>query len=96
MKVIIEPKAKKYIESKGEDTVRLWLDGCGSWGPSEPKPSVEMGKPEESELDDFDLYEVDGIHAYVDVGVLTKDDELIVKHAKILFKEKLIVEGMAF
>ncbi len=55
-----------------------------------------MGKPEESELDDFDLYEVDGIHAYVDVGVLTKDDELIVKHAKILFKEKLIVEGMAF
>ena len=94
MKVVIDEKAKKYIQSKGEDSIRLWLDGCGSWGPSEPKPSVEMGKPEE--LDDFDLYTVDGINAYVDVGVLTKNEELVVKHAKILFKEKLIVEGMAF
>lgn len=55
-----------------------------------------MGKPEEEDLEDFDLYTVDGINAYVDVGVLTKNDELVVKHAKILFKEKLIVEGMAF
>lgn len=94
MKVIIDEKAKKFIESKGEDSIRLWLDGCGSWGPSEPKPSVEMGKPEE--LDDFDLYTVDGIKAYVDVAVQTKNDELLVKHAKILFKERLIVEGMAF
>lgn len=94
MKVIIDPKAKKFIESKGEDSIRLWLDGCGSWGPSEPKPSVEMGKPEE--VEDFDLYTVDGINAYVDVGVITKNDELVIKHAKILFKEKLIVEGMAF
>jgi hypothetical protein len=30
MKVIIEPKAKKYIKSKGEDSIKLWLDGCGS------------------------------------------------------------------
>ena len=94
MKVIIDPKAKKFIESKGEDSIRLWLDGCGSWGPSEPKPSVEMGKPEE--LEDFDLYVVDGINAYVDVAVQTKNGELVVKHAKILFKERLIVEGMAF
>ena len=30
MKVVIEPKAKKYIQSKGEDSVKIWLDGCGS------------------------------------------------------------------
>ncbi len=30
MKVIIDPKAVKYIQSKGEDSIRLWLDGCGS------------------------------------------------------------------
>ena len=96
MKVIIEPKAKKYIKSKGEDSIKLWLDGCGSWGPSEPSPSVEVGKPEDDVIEDFDLYEVDGINAYVDVGVLTKNDELIVKHAKVLFKERLVVEGMAF
>lgn len=94
MKVIIDPKALKFIQSKNEDSIRLWLDGCGSWGPSEPKPSVEMGKPEE--LEDFDLYTIDGINAYVDVAVQTKNEELVVKHAKILWNEKLIVEGMAF
>lgn len=96
MKVTIEEKAKKYIKEQGADSIKLWLDGCGSWGPSEPKPSVEMGKPEEEELDDFDLYEVDGLKAYVDVAVNAKNDELVVKHAKVLFKEKLVVEGMVF
>lgn len=94
MKVTIEPKAKKYIQSKGEDSIRLWLEGCSSWGADEPKPSVQMGKPKE--LDDFDLYTIDGIKAYVDKGVQTKDDELIVKHAKVLWNEKLVVEGMAY
>ncbi|NLC04058.1 MAG: hypothetical protein GX787_07270 [Tissierellia bacterium] len=55
-----------------------------------------MGKPEDDVIEDFDLYQVDGINAYVDVGVLTKNDELIIKHAKVLFKERLVVEGMAF
>lgn len=94
MKVIIDPKAKKFIQSKGEDSIKLWLDGCSSWATSVPKPSVEMGKPEE--LEDFDLYTIDGINAYVDVGVVAKNDELKVNRAKILFKEKLIVEGMVF
>ncbi len=30
MKVIIDPKALKFIQSKNEDSIRLWLDGCGS------------------------------------------------------------------
>lgn len=94
MKVIIDPKALKFIQSKGEGSIQIWLDGCGSWGPSEPKPSVEMGKPEDTE--DFDLYEVDGINAYVDVAVQAKDDQLVIKHSKILWNEKLVVEGMSF
>lgn len=53
-----------------------------------------MGKPKE--LDKFELYTIDGIKAYVDTGVQTKNDELIVKHAKVLWNEKLIVDGMAY
>lgn len=94
MKVIIDPKAKEFIESKGEDSIMLWLDGCGSWGPSDPKPSVEMGKPEE--LDDFDLYTVDGFNAYVDFQVEATDDELAIKLEESLMDEKLIVEGMKY
>ena len=30
MKVIIEEKAKKYIKEQGADSIKLWLDGCGS------------------------------------------------------------------
>ena len=58
----------------------------------EPLPSVKMGKPEDA--DEYDKYEVDGIEAYVRCDIQAKGDELTVKHSKILFSEKLVVEGM--
>lgn len=30
MKVTLDPKAVKYIKSKGSDSVTLWLEGCSS------------------------------------------------------------------
>ena len=51
-----------------------------------------MGKP--SELGEYDKYEVDGIDAYVKSDVQAKGDEIKIKYSKILFSEKLIVEGM--
>lgn len=53
-----------------------------------------MGKPEE--LDDFDLYTVDGFNAYVDFQVEATDDELAIKLEESLMDEKLIVEGMKY
>lgn len=47
-------------------------------------------------MDDYDKYEVDGIDAYVRCGVDAKNDELKIKYSKMLFKEKLTVEGMMF
>lgn len=61
----------------------------------EPQPSVRMGKPEE-DIDDFDKYDSDGIEIYVRCDVQAKNDELKVKYSKILWNEKLIVEGMLF
>lgn len=53
-----------------------------------------MGKPED--LEEYDKYEVDGIDVYVRVDVVTKNDELKIKYSKLLWNEKLTVEGMAF
>lgn len=94
MKVILEPKALEFIKSNGEDSVEAWLEGCSSWGTSEPKPSVKMGKPKD--LEEYDKYEVDGIDIYVRADVITKNDELKINHSKLLWNEKLTVEGMEF
>ena len=53
-----------------------------------------MGKPENTE--GFDLYKVSDIDVYVKSDVIAKDDELNVKYTKILWKEKLTVDGMLF
>lgn len=94
MKVIVDPKAVKFIESKNEDSIVVWLDGCSSWGVGEPKPSVMVGKPDD--IDDYDEYKVSNINVYVRCDVQTKNDELKIKYSKILWKENLVVEGMLF
>ena len=53
-----------------------------------------MGKP--ANINDYDKYEVNGIDAYVRSDVDAKNDELKIKYSKILFMEKLTVEGMIF
>lgn len=94
MKVTLDPKAIKFIKSKGENSIEVWLEGCSSWGVGEPQPSVKVGKP--VDLDDYDEYKVDDLSVYVRCDVQAKDDELVIKHSKILWNEKLVVEGMMF
>lgn len=53
-----------------------------------------MGKP--ADLDDYDEYQSEGINVYVRCDVQAKDDELKIKNSKILWTEKLVVEGIAF
>lgn len=60
----------------------------------EPQPSVKMGKPED--IQEYDEYDINGIKVFVKSDVQAKNDELKVRHSKVLWSEKLIVEGMAF
>lgn len=94
MKITIDDKTKKYIKSKGENSITAWLEGCSSWGTSEPQPSVKMGKPEN--IVDYEKYDANGIETYVKTDVKAKDDTLTIKHSKLLWMEKLVVEGMIF
>lgn len=94
MKISIDDKTKKYISSKNEDSITTWLEGCSSWGTSEPQPSVKMGKPEDAS--DYEVQEANGIKVYVKSDVKAKDDSLKIKYSKMLWVEKLVVEGMIF
>ncbi|MBC8590949.1 hypothetical protein H8689_07465 [Lachnospiraceae bacterium NSJ-29] len=60
----------------------------------EPQPSVKMGKPED--IQEYDEYDINGIKVFVKSDVQAKNNELKVRHSKVLWSEKLIVEGMAF
>lgn len=94
MKITIDSKTLDFIKSKGEKSVVVWLEGCSSWGGKEPQPSVKMGKPED--MEDYDEYKVSDINVYVRCDIKAKNDELKIKYSKILWNEKLTVEGMLF
>lgn len=51
-----------------------------------------MGKPEDSM--DYKEYDIEGIKVFVKSDVQARDNQLRVKHSKILWSEKLVVEGM--
>lgn len=53
-----------------------------------------MGKPEN--IEDYNHYKSGDIDVYVKSDVLAKDDELKIRLVKILWNEKLAVEGMIY
>ena len=53
-----------------------------------------MGKP--ADIKDYEKFDVDGIETYVKSDVKAKDDSLTIIHSKLLWMEKLVVEGMIF
>lgn len=53
-----------------------------------------MGKPQDTE--EYDKYAIDDITVYVRSDVKAKDDLLKIKYSKMLWIEKLVVEGIIF
>lgn len=54
-----------------------------------------MGKPGE-DIEDYDIHPVNGINVYVRVDVQAGDDGIKIRHSKFMFRESLIVEGIAY
>lgn len=92
MKITIDDKTLKLLKSKGQSALEIWVKGCSSWGTGEPQPSVEMGKPQN--IDQYNMYKVGDIEVYVKSDIKAKDDEIKIKYTKILWVEKLSVEGI--
>ncbi|AGT44483.1 hypothetical protein IFE08_07930 [Treponema pedis] len=53
-----------------------------------------VGQP--SKIDDFNLIQVDEISVYVKKGVIANDDTLTISAKRFLWKESLVVQGMAY
>jgi hypothetical protein len=53
-----------------------------------------VGKPDN--IEEYNHYQVGDIDVYVKSNVVAKDDELRIKCVKLLWKEKLVVEGMVY
>ena len=95
MNVIIEPKAAGYLKNKNAAAVTVDLIGCASWGVGEPQPAVQPGEPKDNK-GNFNLLKADGFDVYVKNNISASDDTLYIKHKKVLFTEKLVVEGIVF
>lgn len=95
MKVLVDDSAKVYLEKNSKNEVTVLVKGCSAWGPSEPQPLVLMGEPQE-DIDDYDVYEDNGIKVNVRVDVQAKDDELKISYKKLFFSGNLVVEGIEY
>lgn len=95
MNIKIDDKAVKFIKKQNFDDVHVFVQGCSSWGASEPQPLVLMGKPKQ-DIENFKVYEVDGINVYVGNDVQTGSDGIEIKYSKFLFKENIIVDGIVY
>lgn len=96
MKVSLDKKAIAYLDKKNVSEITVSLIGCASWGVGEPQPTVLLEAPNATEINDFDKYEVENKTVYVLCTIHARNNELNVKYSKILFIEKLIVEGIVF
>ena len=95
MNVNIEEKALNYLKTKGAKAVTVDLIGCASWGVGEPQPSVLPAEPRKDK-EKYNLLNVDGFDIYVKINITASNDTLLIKYKKVLFTEKLIVEGIVF
>lgn len=95
MKIVIDPRVVELVRKKNQDSLTIWMEGCGGWGGGGNQPFVKMGKPKKDQ-DDYDLYEVDGIQVFVRVDVEPTDDVIYVDYYKILWIERISLRGIKF
>lgn len=92
MKIIIDEKAKKYLENNRMNTLTVELRGCSSWSGMIFKPLASVGKPYNTE--NYDLQNVDSFNVYVMKNMKAVDDTITVSTTNFLFMENLVLKGV--
>lgn len=92
MKVIIDEKAKKFLESKKNNILTVEVKGCNSWGGVVFKPMASLGKP--LDLEKYKLENVEGVDVYIMNGIKAVNDTVNISTASFLFVENLVVSGI--
>ena len=92
MKVILDDKAKNFLESRSVDSVTVEVKSCSSWSGTVLRPMASLGKPYSS--DNFTSFVIDGVKVFLMNGIRASNDTIEVSTAKFLFMENLIVNGI--
>lgn len=90
MEIRLTAEAKKHIEEKGNEAYVLLAKTQGCCGGIVPVPNMYIGKPKNE--DKYAMYEVEGLHIYVDRRYIF-EDELKISLEKTLGIKRLYVEG---
>lgn len=97
MKIIIDDLAKETFEFQNVKTVTIYgVLPVGCWGIQRPEVYVRLREPKSNQnVEDFDLYNVEGINFYIDKE-LELEDTITVKKARFvsdLPEHDFIIEG---
>lgn len=92
MKIIIDEKARKYLESNKQNILTIEVRGCNSWGSVVFKPMVSVGKPYNTE--NFVIEKVDNFDVYIMKNIKAVNDTISVSLYSFLFMENLTVSGI--
>ena len=92
MNIIIDEKAKKFLNSKNNNVITIDVKGCSSWSGVVLKPMASLGRP--LDLEKYTLENVDRIDVYVMNGMKAVNDTVNVSTISFLFMENLVVNGI--
>lgn len=92
MNIIIDEKAKKFLNSKNNNVITIDVKGCSSWSGVVLKPMASLGRP--LDLEKYTLENVDGIDVYIMNGMKAVNDTVNVSTISFLFVENLVVNGI--
>lgn len=96
MKVNIHPEAKKFVQSQDYGVITVSADReCVGANCSSAFTHVHIGHkvPDEEKLDQYEIFEVDGISVFFDKSIETVPEVTIVKEHHLL-KDLLRVDGL--
>ena len=92
MKILIDEKAKKFLNKKNSNVITIDVKGCSSWSGTVFKPMASLGKP--LDVEKYTLENVDGIDVYIMNGIKAVNDTVTVSTMSFLFMENLVVNGI--
>ena len=92
MKILIDEKAKRFLNKKNNNIITIDVKGCSSWSGTVFKPMASLGRP--LNVEKYTLENVDGIDVYIMNGMKAVNDTVTVSTMSFLFMENLVVNGI--
>ena len=92
MKILIDERAKNFLNKKNINVITIDVKGCSSWSGTVFKPMASLGRP--LDVEKYTLENVDGIDVYIMNGIKAVNDTVTVSTMSFLFMENLVVNGI--